>query len=90
MLLCAFTMLTLRAYLRRRHVLECLPLPVVGHGSQARDQMGDEADGLNETLCPCDFKQVCADSQSNIFITNDCTIIPPIEPPPIRPLYDHP
>ena len=32
---------------------------VAGHGSQTRDQMGDEADGLNETLCPCDFKQVC-------------------------------
>lgn len=23
-----------------------------------RDDSGDETDGLNETLCPCDFKQV--------------------------------
>ena len=33
---------------------------LAGHGSQCRDQSGDESDGLNETLCPCDFKQVCA------------------------------
>lgn len=30
-----------------------------GHGSQVRDDSGDEVDGLNETLCPCDFKHVC-------------------------------
>ena len=29
-----------------------------GHGSQVPDQSGDETDGLNETLCPCDFKHV--------------------------------
>ena len=27
-----------------------------GHGSQTQDWSGDEADGFNETLCPCDFK----------------------------------
>lgn len=30
---------------------------VAGHGSQSRDPTGDEADGMNETLCPTDFKQ---------------------------------
>ena len=30
----------------------------VGHGSQSADRTGDESDGMNETLCPCDFKQV--------------------------------
>ncbi len=29
-----------------------------GHGSQTVDYSGDEGDGRNETLCPCDFKQV--------------------------------
>ena len=29
-----------------------------GHGSQVPDPTGDETDGLNETLCPCDFKHV--------------------------------
>ena len=28
-----------------------------GHGSQSRDPTGDEADGMNETLCPTDFQQ---------------------------------
>ena len=27
-----------------------------GHGSQTQDWSGDEVDGFNETLCPCDFK----------------------------------
>ena len=30
-----------------------------GHGSQVRDYSGDEVDGLNETLLPCDFRAVC-------------------------------
>ena len=30
-----------------------------GHGSQVPDYSGDETDGLNETLCPCDFRSVC-------------------------------
>ena len=29
-----------------------------GHGSQTQDWQGEEDDGYNETLCPCDFKQV--------------------------------
>ena len=29
-----------------------------GHGSQVRDYSGDEVDGLNETLLPCDFRAV--------------------------------
>lgn len=28
-----------------------------GHGSQKRDYSGEETDGMNETLCPLDFKQ---------------------------------
>lgn len=28
-----------------------------GHGSQTQDWQGEEEDGYNETLCPCDFKQ---------------------------------
>ena len=31
-----------------------------GHGSQMRDYSGDELDGLNETLLPCDFRAVRA------------------------------
>ena len=31
---------------------------LAGHGSQTKDWSGDERDGMNETLCPCDFKQV--------------------------------
>ena len=27
-----------------------------GHGSQAQDTMGEETDGLSETILPCDFK----------------------------------
>ena len=27
-----------------------------GHGSQERDYTGDELDGMNETLCPMDFR----------------------------------
>lgn len=27
-----------------------------GHGAQVPDQSGDEADGLSETICPCDFQ----------------------------------
>ena len=30
---------------------------IAGHGSQSRDASGDEADGMNETLCPTDFQQ---------------------------------
>jgi hypothetical protein len=28
-----------------------------GHGASTRDWSGDEIDGMNETLCPCDFRQ---------------------------------
>jgi hypothetical protein len=31
-----------------------------GHGSQTTDWSGDEDDGYNETICPCDFQQVRA------------------------------
>lgn len=27
-----------------------------GHGGQSRDRTGDEYDGFDETLIPCDFK----------------------------------
>ena len=29
-----------------------------GHGSQVADATGDQPDGMNETLCPTDFRQV--------------------------------
>ncbi|KAL3143777.1 hypothetical protein ABBQ32_003606 [Trebouxia sp. C0010 RCD-2024] len=43
-----------------------------GHGSQTRDTMGDESDGLNETLCPCDFKQAgqIIDDDLNNWLVN--------------------
>lgn len=28
-----------------------------GHGSQQRDDSGMEADGFNETICPCDYSR---------------------------------
>lgn len=31
-----------------------------GHGSQCRDYTGEETDGMNETLCPMDFRTVSA------------------------------
>lgn len=34
-----------------------------GHGSQTQDWQGEEEDGYNETLCPCDFKQVLMNAQ---------------------------
>ncbi len=32
--------------------------PLTGHGSQCRDYSGEETDGMNETLCPMDFRTV--------------------------------
>lgn len=32
-----------------------------GHGSQSPDYTGDESDGMNETICPCDFQTVRCD-----------------------------
>lgn len=31
---------------------------MAGHGSQSPDYTGDESDGMNETICPCDFQNV--------------------------------
>ena len=31
---------------------------LAGHGSQTADWTGEEDDGMNETICPCDFQQV--------------------------------
>lgn len=31
-----------------------------GHGSQTADWTGEEDDGMNETICPCDFQHVSA------------------------------
>lgn len=28
-----------------------------GHGTRVHDTVGDEPDGMNEAICPCDFKQ---------------------------------
>lgn len=43
-----------------------------GHGSQSRDASGDESDGMNETLCPTDFKQagMIIDDEVNQMLIN--------------------
>jgi hypothetical protein len=43
-----------------------------GHGSQTNDWSGDEVDGMNETLCPCDFKQAgqIVDDEINAVMVN--------------------
>ena len=39
------------------------------------DYSGDETDGLNETLCPCDFKHVSSDPISRL-LEACCTCMP--------------
>ncbi|KAK9908707.1 hypothetical protein WJX75_001808 [Coccomyxa subellipsoidea] len=43
-----------------------------GHGTQVPDQYGDESDGLNETICPCDFKSAgyIIDDEMNRLLVN--------------------
>lgn len=43
-----------------------------GHGSQTNDWAGDEADGMNETLCPCDFRHAgqIVDDEVNALLVN--------------------
>ncbi|KAL4438686.1 hypothetical protein ABPG77_006290 [Micractinium sp. CCAP 211/92] len=43
-----------------------------GHGSQQRDYSGEETDGMNETLCPMDFKQAgeIVDDELNRMLIN--------------------
>ncbi|GAB4823694.1 hypothetical protein N2152v2_010740 [Parachlorella kessleri] len=43
-----------------------------GHGSQQRDYSGEESDGMNETICPCDFKQAgqIVDDELNRILVN--------------------
>lgn len=43
-----------------------------GHGSQERDPNGDEDDGMNETICPLDFKSqgMIADDDLNRMLVN--------------------
>ncbi|KAK9846629.1 hypothetical protein WJX81_007951 [Elliptochloris bilobata] len=43
-----------------------------GHGSQAPDYTGDESDGLNETICPCDFQTagMIIDDEINRLLVN--------------------
>jgi hypothetical protein len=43
-----------------------------GHGSQQRDYSGEETDGLNETLCPLDFRQAgeIVDDELNRWLVN--------------------
>eukprot|EP00741_Cyanophora_paradoxa_P013117 tig00020675_g12670.t1 len=38
-----------------------------GHGSQVRDHSGDEADGMDETILPCDFKQAGQITDDEIY-----------------------
>ena len=42
--------------LQRDHLRCSQNTKCAGHGSQKRDYTGDEADGYNETICPCDFQ----------------------------------
>lgn len=43
-----------------------------GHGSQKRDWSGDERDGMNETICPTDFRQAgqIIDDELNRHLVN--------------------
>jgi len=44
-----------------------------GHGAQTQDWSGDEADGYNETLCPCDFRNgggMIVDDELNAVLVN--------------------
>eukprot|EP00892_Ulva_mutabilis_P001307 jgi/Ulvmu1/11177/UM072_0013.1 len=43
-----------------------------GHGSQKRDWSGDERDGMNETICPTDFRQAgqIVDDELNKHLVN--------------------
>lgn len=43
-----------------------------GHGSQAKDNTGVEADGYNETLCPTDFQSagMIIDDEVNQMLIN--------------------
>jgi hypothetical protein len=43
-----------------------------GHGSQQRDTSGEEADGLNETICPADFRAAgeIVDDELNRLLVN--------------------
>eukprot|EP00891_Asterochloris_glomerata_P006541 jgi/Astpho2/6541/gw1.00099.4.1_t len=47
-----------------------------GHGSQQRDPLGEERDGMNDTLCPVDFKTagMIIDDELNALL---CNPLPP-------------
>lgn len=51
-ILCRLYELALKSW---RDDLEIVFFHYSGHGSQQRDFNGDEADGLDEGICPCDF-----------------------------------
>lgn len=42
-----------------------------GHGSQVKDENGDEADGLDETLCPYDFAFTDGYNGKNAFVDDE-------------------
>ena len=50
-----------------------------GHGSQCRDYTGEESDGMNETLCPCDFKSAgeIVDDEINRYLVNPLPTVGP-------------
>ena len=56
-----------------------------GHGSQVRDNSGDEVDGLNETLCPCDFKNVRIPMLACVLAL--ACLLQSAFGPPIQPLF---
>ncbi|CAL5224264.1 g6922 [Coccomyxa viridis] len=43
-----------------------------GHGSQTADWTGEEDDGMNETICPCDFQHAgqLVDNELNALLVN--------------------
>lgn len=52
-----------------------LPFLAAGHGSQCPDETGDEDDGLNETIFPCDYRKhgIILDDELNQRMVNQVT-----------------
>jgi hypothetical protein len=71
----------LRALARRSHVdsLERVYISYSGHGSQVRDDNGDEADGRDECICPKDYatKGMITDDQIKALLSefNPATLV---------------
>ena len=46
---------------------DCLFFHFSGHGGQVRDHSGDEADGYDETIVPCDYKRAGQITDDELF-----------------------